>query len=161
MPFLITNPLEWKENTKKLERRSETIITPSFIKEDGIVQTTTILNWITKVIVVGAKPHGLAYSFVGIQTLYLATNFPEVFWNCACLIVNAGGAELIEADDSTDEEDDEKKKNKSVNYGKISTAIGETQKKGIPVLPPDINRSSLIFTPDLERNSIVYGLKGM
>ena len=62
---------------------------------------------------------------------------------------------------ATDEEDDEKKKNKSVNYGKISTAIGETQKKGIPVLPPDINRSSLIFTPDLERNSIVYGLKGM
>ena len=108
-----------------------------------------------------AKPHGLAYSFVGIQTLYLATNFPEVFWNCACLIVNAGGVELIEADDSTDEEDDEKKKNKSVNYGKISTAIGETQKKGISVLPPDINRSSLIFTPDLERNSIVYGLKGM
>lgn len=110
-----------------------------------------------------AKPHALAYSFVGIQTLYLATNFPEVFWNCACLIVNAGGAELMDADDVNDneEEDIEKKKNKSVNYGKISTAIGETQKKGISVLPPDINRSSLIFAPDLERNSIVYGLKGM
>lgn len=109
-----------------------------------------------------AKPHGLAYSFVGIQTLYLATNFPEVFWNCACLIVNAGGAELMDADDvDDDEEETEKKKNKSVNYGKISTAIGETQKKDISVLPPDINRSSLIFTPDLERNSIVYGLKGM
>lgn len=112
---------------------------------------------------VGAKPHALAYSFVGIQTLYLATNFPEVFWNCACLIVNAGGAELMDADDVNDneEEDIEKKKNKSVNYGKISTAIGETQKKGISVLPPDINRSSLIFAPDLERNSIVYGLKGI
>lgn len=110
-----------------------------------------------------AKPHALAYSFVGIQTLYLATNFPEVFWNCACLIVNAGGAELMDADDVNDneEEDIEKKKNKSVNYGKISTAIGETQKKGISVLPPDINRSSLIFAPDLERNSIVYGLKGI
>lgn len=109
-----------------------------------------------------AKPHGLAYSFVGIQTLYLATNFPEVFWNCACLIVNAGGAELMDADDvDDDEEETENKKNKSVNYGKISTAIGETQKKGISVLPPDINRSALIFTPDLERNSIVYGLKGV
>lgn len=109
-----------------------------------------------------AKPHALAYSFVGIQTLYLATNFPEVFWNCACLIVNAGGAELIDADDIDDDEEEvEKKKNKSVNYGKISTAIGETQKKGISVLPPDINKSSLIFTPDLERNSIVYGLKGI
>ena len=109
-----------------------------------------------------AKPHALAYSFVGIQTLYLATNFPEVFWNCACLIVNAGGAELMDADDvEDDEEETEKKKNKSVNYGKISTAIGETQKKGISVLPPDINRSSLIFAPDLEQNSIVYGLKGI
>ena len=108
-----------------------------------------------------AKPHALAYSFVGIQTLYLATNFPEVFWNCACLIVNAGGAELMDADDVDDEEETEKKKNKSVNYGKISTAIGETQKKGISVLPPDINRSSLIFAPDLEQNSIVYGLKGI
>lgn len=109
-----------------------------------------------------AKPHALAYSFVGIQTLYLATNFPEVFWNCACLIVNAGGAELMDADDVDDEEEEtEKKKNKSVNYGKISTAIGETQKKGISVLPPDINRSSLIFAPDLEQNSIVYGLKGI
>lgn len=109
-----------------------------------------------------AKPHALAYSFVGIQTLYLATNFPEVFWNCACLIVNAGGAELMDADDvDDDEEETEKKKNKSVNYGKISTAIGETQKKGISVLQPDINRSSLIFAPDLEQNSIVYGLKGI
>ena len=109
-----------------------------------------------------AKPHALAYSFVGIQTLYLATNFPEVFWNCACLIVNAGGAELMDADDADDDEEEtEKKKNKSVNYGKISTAIGETQKKGISVLPPDINRSSLIFAPDLEQNSIVYGLKGI
>jgi len=115
-----------------------------------------------KVIVVCAKPHALAYSFVGIQTLYLATNFPEVFWNCACLIVNAGGAELMDADDIDDDEEEvEKKKNKSVNYGKISTAIGETQKKGISVLPPDINRSSLIFAPDLEQNSIVYGLKGI
>lgn len=111
---------------------------------------------------VGAKPHALAYSFVAIQTLYLATNFPEVFWNCACLIVNAGGAELIEADDIVDEEEnDEKKKNKSVNYGKISTAIGETQKKGISILPPDINKSSLIFSPDLHQNAIIYGLKGM
>src|SRR5574344_3065316 len=109
---------ECEENTKKLERRSETIITPSFIKEDGIVQTTTILNWITKVIVVGAKPHALAYSFVGIQTLYLATNFPEVFWNCACLIVNAGGSELLEEIDEEEENDNmeetqEKVKNKT------------------------------------------------
>lgn len=109
-----------------------------------------------------ARPHGLAYSFVGIQTLYLATNYPSIYWNCACLIIKAGGAELLETDDvNDDEEEDKKKKNKSVNYGKISSAIGESKAKGIKILPPDINKSDLIFKPDLENNAIIYGMKGI
>jgi DNA polymerase-3 subunit alpha len=110
-------------------------------------------------------PHSLAYSFVGIQTLYLATNYPAIYWNCACLIVNAGGADLLNTDDiDTDVDDDEtttKKKNKSVNYGKISAAIGESKSKGIIILPPDINESDLIFKPELKRNAIIYGMKGI
>lgn len=108
-----------------------------------------------------AKPHALAYSFVGIQTLYLATNYPTIYWNCACLIVNAGGADLLDVDEVIEEEDTDTKKNKSVNYGKISAAIGESRKKGILVLPPDINKSDLIFKPDLEKNAIIYGMKGI
>lgn len=112
-----------------------------------------------------AKPHALAYSFVGIQTLYLATTYPDIYWNCACLITNAGGADLLNADDvdreMEDEEDTTKKKNKSVNYGKISVALGKSKKAGITVLPPDINKSDLIFKPDSERNAIIYGLKGI
>lgn len=129
-----------------------------------------------------AKPHALAYSFVGIQTLYLATTYPDIYWNCACLITNAGGADLLDAEDVdtdtekefnpdeevTDEELDEiidatlaKKKNKSVNYGKISVALGKSKKAGINVLPPDINKSDLIFKPDSEQNAIIYGLKGI
>lgn len=112
-----------------------------------------------------AKPHALAYSFVGIQTLYLATTYPDIYWNCACLITNAGGADLLNADDvdreMEDEEDTAKKKNKSVNYGKISVALGKSKKAGITVLPPDINKSDLIFKPDSERNAIIYGLKGI
>ena len=111
------------------------------------------------------QTHALAYSFVGIQTLYLATNFPSIYWNCACLIVNAGGADLLEVDEVTDDDNEEvtttKKKNKSVNYGKISAAIGESISKGIKILPPDINKSDLIFKPDLERNAIIYGMKGI
>lgn len=108
-------------------------------------------------------PHSLAYSFVGIQTLFLATNYPQIYWNCACLIVNAGGADLLDVDDvDTDAEDDNTtKKNKSVNYGKISAAIGESKVKGITVLPPDINESGLIFKPELKKNAIVYGMKGI
>lgn len=111
-----------------------------------------------------AKPHGYAYSYIGIQTLYLATNFPSVFWNCACLIVKAGGAELLNldiSDEDEDEEGNEKKKNKNANYGKISTAIGECITRNIQVLPPDINKSQLIFYPDIKTNSIIYGLKGL
>lgn len=112
-----------------------------------------------------SKPHSLAYSFVGIQTLLLATQYSDIYWNCACLITNAGGADLLDADD-VDREDDEdeiitKKKNKSVNYGKISIALGKSKKAGIDVLPPDINKSDLIFKPDAEENAIIYGLKGM
>lgn len=94
----------------------------------------------------------------------MATNFPSIFWNCACLIVKAGGAELLNldvSDENEDEEGNEKKKNKNANYGKISTAIGECITRNIQVLPPDINKSQLIFYPDIKTNSIIYGLKGL
>lgn len=72
---------------------------------------------------------------------------------------------MLDTDDvNTDAEEDEtttKKKNKSVNYGKISAAIGESKSKGIVVLPPDINESDLIFKPELKRNAIIYGMKGI
>lgn len=108
----------------------------------------------------------MAYSYVGIQTLLLATEYSDIYWNCACLITNAGGADLLDADDvDRDEEDEEedtkKKKNKSVNYGKISIALGKSKKDGLNVLPPDINESDLIFKPDATKGAIIYGLKGI
>lgn len=112
-----------------------------------------------------AKPHATAYSFVGIQTLKLATYYPSIYWNTACLIVKAGGADLLDAEDEIEDNEEEventKKKNKSVNYGKISIAIGESKNSGIEVLPPDINKSKLIFTPDINSNAILYGMKGI
>lgn len=104
-----------------------------------------------------SRPHSLAYSFIAIQTVLLATHFPEVFWNCACLIVNAGGAELLNASN----EESEDKKNKTVNYGKISTAIANCKQHNIIVKPPNINTSELIFSPSAETNSIFYGIKGL
>lgn len=110
-----------------------------------------------------SRLHSLAYTFVGIQTLYLATNFPSIYWNCACLIVNAGGTELLNADDinEDDDSDTDKKKNKTANYGKISVALGCSKKAGLRILPPDVNKSDLIFTPDNENQAIIYGLKGI
>lgn len=123
--------------------------------------------------------HSLAYSFVGIQTLILATQFPSIYWNCACLITNSGGNE--DAEDETEEivsiyeiEDDpdadyedlpdrsgKKKKTRNTNYGKISTAIGQMRNRGISIAPPDINKSSFTFVPDAENNTIIYGIKGI
>src|SRR3954453_9690222 len=51
------------------------------------------------------------------------------------------------------------------NTDKISTFVGECKRMGIPILPPDVNRSSLKFTPeavagtaDPGYNAIRYGL---
>lgn len=118
----------------------------------------------------------------------LAYHYPIIFWNCACLITDAGGdekeqedeeVEVVEEvynneieeftqDDEDDDEDEEaeagvkkKKKTSSVNYGKIATAIGKMRMSGIVVEPPDINKSTYTFSPDAELNIIRYGISGI
>lgn len=140
------------------------------------------------------KSHTLAYSLVALQEMNLAYRFPILFWNCACLISDSGGAESEEGDeegeiavcdtethydnfeeliDKTDDEDDDededdgetvkkkKTKAKGVDYGRIATAIGKLKAEGVKVVPPDINKSSYTFSPDLENNAIRYGLSGI
>lgn len=91
--------------------------------------------------------HSLAYSFVGVQTLELATKYPSVYWNTACLAVNSGSA-------------DEAVEGKSSDYGKTAKAIGEIMKRGIKVSLLDINKSDFGFKPDVENNQILFGMKG-
>ena len=43
--------------------------------------------------------HSLPYSFVGIQTIILATQWPSLYWNCACLIDNSGWLEELEEEE--------------------------------------------------------------
>jgi DNA polymerase-3 subunit alpha len=125
-----------------------------------------------------AEPHALAYSFIAIQILVLTTYYPIIYWNCACLITNSGGDEFIEDDDDDEDEDDDdeveasdeeqeelglkkKKKEKNTDYGKVATAIGNFQNRGIKIVPPDINSSAFTFSPDVKNNSIIYGLRGI
>lgn len=91
--------------------------------------------------------HALAYSFIGMQTLYLATHFNPVYWNTAYLIVNSG---------AIDEEEGEQ-----TDYTKIAKAIGEIRNAGIKVSLVDINHSGFGFKPDVENNQILFGLKGL
>lgn len=131
-----------------------------------------------------SEVHALLYSFIGIQTLVVATQFPIIYWNTACLIVNSQSIEepeeeeeiaetcIEELDDSNEEEEEddneeettpkkEKKKQKTVNYGKISIAIGKMEQGGIYISPPDINSSGFTFSPDEKNNIIRYGLRGI
>ena len=55
------------------------------------------------------KSHTLAYSLVALQEMNLAYKYPIIFWNTACLIVDAGG------DEQEDIEQDEWKE--EINYG--------------------------------------------
>ena len=88
--------------------------------------------------------HALAYSFIGLQTIYLATYFNPVYWNTACLRVDAG----LEEDAST-------------NYSKIAKAVGNIIYRGIKVSLIDINKSHYMFEPDIENDSILYGFKAL
>ena len=148
--------------------------------------------------------HTHAYSLIALQEMNLAYKYPIMFWNCACLISDAGGNEEEEIDEEAieetkveevyteempwfdDDEDEEessydeddgengwpatiivtkegkkKKKVKATNYGKIATAIGKIRSTGVRVSAPDINKSSYTFSPDIENNTIRYGLSGI
>ena len=54
-----------------------------------------------------------------------------------------------------------KLKNSSTDYGKIAAAIGKMKARGLKFSLPDINKSKITFSPDLENNTILYGLRGI
>ena len=129
--------------------------------------------------------HSFGYSLIALQEMNLAYHYPMIFWNCANLIVDSAGidendefinlidefdpaAETIEEDNNDEDDDDDeedkneiKKQKKNVDYGKIASAIGKMATRGIKVELPDINKSEFTFTPDLENNSIIFGIKGI
>lgn len=92
--------------------------------------------------------HCIAYTYIALQQLILYNNYPPIYWNTACLTINA----------SADEED---MSNKTTSYGKIAKAIGQIQEKGIRVKLPDINTAGFEFTPDAQNNEIIFGLRGI
>ena len=69
-----------------------------------------LCNYVWKVLVAYSrgygfnKSHTLAYSLVALQEMNLAYKYPIIFWNCACLISDAGGREEEEIDEEAIEE---------------------------------------------------------
>ncbi len=80
------------------------------------------------------RSHAACYAWIGYQTAYLKAHYPVELM-----------ASLLNAD--------------SGDTDRVSFLISECQKMGINVLPPDINKSSLRFTP--EGGHIRFGLTGV
>ena len=182
------NPAEYDKLTKEYFEQ---------VVERGL--SKNLCNYVWNVLVATSrgygfnKSHTLAYSLIALQEMNLAFKYPIIFWNCACLISDSGGAQMeeieavdseeevcegvflemedfgaeyIEEDEDEDEDEEEevvekKKKQKTTNYGKIATAIGKMRMAGVEIAPPDINKSTYTFSPDVEHNTIRYGLSGI
>jgi len=81
------------------------------------------------------KSHSAAYGVISYQTAYLKSHYSVEFM-----------AGLLS--------------NEINNTDKISVFVGECKRMGIPILPPDINKSALKFTPEEHdgKMAIRYGL---
>ena len=91
----------------------------------------------------------------------LATRFPIIYWNCACLINDSGTS--VDDDEMCidyDELKDEKDK-ANTDYEKLARGIGKMKDFGVQINLVDINKSGFTFVPDAETNTIYCGLKSM
>lgn len=88
------NPAEYEQLTKEyFEQVKEKELSPK------------LCNYVWNVLIATSRGYGfnashtLAYSLIGLQEMNLAFKYPIIFWNCACLISDSGGAEVIESED--------------------------------------------------------------
>src|SRR5262245_53450806 len=77
------------------------------------------------------KSHSTTYALLAYQTAYLKANYPQHFMAALLTI-------------------------ESQNSDKIALYLAECRELGVPVLPPDVNRSSLAFT--VEPGGVRFGL---
>lgn len=110
--------------------------------------------------------HTIAYSTIALQEMNLAYKFPLLYWNCACLSVNANAINEEDYEFLVDEEilelteEEDEKKSSKVSYDKIASAIGKF-KDSLTIVAPDINKAKMGFIPNTEDNTIMFGLKGI
>ena len=101
-----------------------------------------------------SRNHTTPYSIIALQEVYLYHEYPSLYWNTACLTVNAQSMDA-------DEVEGVETVAKSTDYKKMATAIGNMQSYGVNISLPDINKSSFGFKVDLEGERILFGLKAI
>lgn len=79
------------------------------------------------------KSHAVAYALIAYHTAYIKAHYPVEFF-AASMNLDIGDTD------------------------KLNFYRHEAARQGIKVVPPDVNYSSALFTVNLEKNSILYGL---
>lgn len=162
MPEIGGFDLEWSDRlrksvAKKSPKDFEQLQREYFINAKEKSLDMAFCEYVWKMLIMPTRGYGfnfshtLSYSIIGLQEMNLAYHYPSVFWNCACLISDSGGAVEFEPSETTT----------TVDYGKMSTALGKMRQEGISISPPDINKSRYSFRPDYEEDAILFGLKGI
>jgi DNA polymerase-3 subunit alpha len=105
--------------------------------------------------------HTVAYSIMALQEISLNERYNPLYWQTACLSVNSGGIDYEMEEEDSDDAEEKTKKKVATNYGKVASAIGGIRQSGVSIALPDINKAKFGFIPDIENQSIVFGLKGM
>jgi len=96
-----------------------------------------------------SRNHTTPYSAIAIQEMNIFHKYNHLYWNTAVLTVNASA---VDSDGGN---------NSNTDYGKIANAIGYMQSSGIKIDYPNINSSNMGFYPNIESDSILFGLKGI
>lgn len=79
------------------------------------------------------RAHATAYGVLAFQTAYLKAHYPIYFM--ASMLTAVMG-----------------------NHRKVAEYVDECRRTKIAVLPPDVNKSGTVFTPDPQTGAIRFGL---
>ena len=136
---LLRRAMGKKDRAKMAKERANFIEGCARTNKIGEKKANTIFDLLEKFAGYGFnKSHSAAYGLISYQTAYLKANYPVEFM-----------AGLLS--------------NEINNTEKISIFVGECKRLGIPILAPDVNRSSLKFSPESSdqtagHDAIRYGL---
>lgn len=93
--------------------------------------------------------------------------YPSIYWKCACLSVDAGAVNeedyynLVEEGIIELTDDEDKREQTKVQYGKMASALIKAREYGATIALPDINKARYGFTPDADKNVILFGFRGI
>lgn len=88
-----------------------------------------------------SSPHVIAYTMILMIEMNIAYRYGVHYWKAACLNVDSGI--IGDSEEGT-------------KYGKIAKALTNFKEE---ILPPDVNKSEIGFTPDKNTGKILFGLK--